>query len=81
MTKRDYEALADAINKAADQALHDIPTTANAFSGVVLAASRIVEALQADNPRFDPKHFVARALHVTHPELKDADTALKTRTQ
>lgn len=69
MTRKDYIAIAEALRyarghaMAADGApkegLSRARIITNELIGVMAAAEYIANAMQADNPRFDRKHFLA----------------------
>ncbi len=54
MTRKDYEVLAEALQGALEDA-----DQGGEFRGVMLAASRIANVLEQDNPRFDRRRWVA----------------------
>lgn len=65
-SKQHYEAIADAINKALDEAPIWTEETASiraAYTdGVLATAQNVSEVFADDNPRFDRAKFVARAM-------------------
>ena len=61
MTRKDYELIAEALNRAYRPA-----GLVGAQYGVMLAAHRIADALAATNPRFDRERFIFAAIGETN---------------
>lgn len=58
MSRKDYVAIAAAINRAFNSDFYESET----YSGIEVTATFIADALQAENPRFDRERFLAAAL-------------------